>query len=173
MAHKLIVGQTLSGKSTLARAMVKDAISRGIQPCIYDPTMNPDWGTEFVTCEPDIFFAWLRDFHAAGYKCVAVIDEAETILSQSDRRNWWLFTRGRHFAIECIAITLRPTLIAPTVRGNCAELFCFYINRNDAAILASDFGAPAVEKAYELIQGEFFRAAWKDKKKCVDKLKIF
>lgn len=173
MAHKLIVGQTLSGKSTLARAMVKDAINRGIQPCIYDPTMSNEWGTEFVTCESHIFFDWLRNFHASGFPVVAVIDEAETLLSQSDRQNWWLFTRGRHFAFECIAITQRPTLVAPTVRGNCAELYCFYINKKDAVDLSNDFGAPDVEKAPELKQGEFYRAMWIDKIKKVDKLKVF
>lgn len=174
MAHKLIVGVTESGKSTLARAMESDAVNRGIVAIIYDPTLNPQWKTEHVTCDEYEFFGMLYTAYESGIKSIlAIVDEADTIMSMSHRHNWWLFMRGRHFGIEAIAITQRPTNIAPSVRGNTSELFAFSIPQSDAKALADDFAAPEIEKAAGLIQGEFLHAHWVHRKKVVDKRRIF
>lgn len=173
MAHKLIVGGTETGKSTLARAMEADAVKRGIVPVIYDPTLNPAWISELVTCDEFDFFDMLREQHEKKKSILAIVDEADTIMSMSHRHNWWLFMRGRHFGIEAIAITQRPTNIAPSVRGNTSELFAFRIPKSDAQELANDFAAEGIAKAAELVQGEFLRAYWKDRKKVVDRLRIF
>lgn len=95
------------------------------------------------------------------------------MLTMAHRDNWWLFTRGRHFGIEACAITQRPTLIAPTVRGMCNDVFVFKVSKSDAQMLANDYAAQGLENASELDQGEFLRSSWKNKKKSVDKLKIF
>lgn len=174
MAHKLIVGTTESGKSTLARSMVEDAAKRGAFVIVYDPTLNPAWATEFVTADEYQFFAWIHEAHENGItSIVAVVDEADTIMSMSHRHNWWLASRGRHFGIEAIFITQRPTMIAPSVRGMPSEHYAFRIPKSDAQLLADDCAAPELAGAAELAQGEFLRARWVDRKKVVDKLKIF
>lgn len=174
MPHKLIVGVTESGKSTLARSMAHDASRRGIVIVVYDPTLSPDWSGEFITADEDEFFHWLRKIYEKQNRPIlAVVDEADTIMSMSHRHNWWLFMRGRHFGIEAIAITQRPTNIAPSVRGNTSELYAFQIPKSDAAALADDFAAPGIIGAGELTQGEFLRAYWKDRKKVVDRHRIF
>lgn len=173
MAHKLIVGGTETGKSTLARGMESDAVKRGILPVIYDPTLNPAWESEWVTSDEGEFLEMLRAAHTEKRAILAVIDEADTILSMSHRHNWWIFMRGRHFGIEAIAITQRPTNIAPSIRGNASELFAFRIPKSDALALADDFAAEGIAKAAELAQGEFLRAYWKDRKKIVDKYRVF
>lgn len=173
MPHKLIVGTTMSGKSTLARAMVADAARRGIIPVIYDPHGSPEWDSEIITADESEFFTAVSESIGNGRKIFAVMDEAETVLSISHRHNWWMFTRARHYGIESCAITLRPKLIAPTVRGNVHEMFVFNLCRTDAQELADDFNAPGLADAPNLAQGEFLFARWVDKKKIVDKLKVF
>ena len=174
MPHKLIVGVTESGKSTLARKMEADSNQRGIVSVIYDPTLNPAWCGDIVTADEDDFFFFLREVHEKK-KCsiLAIVDEADTIMSMSHRHNWWLFMRGRHFGIEAIAITQRPTLVAPTVRNNTSELYAFQIPKSDAQALADDFAAPGIVVASELPQGEFLRAYCKDRKKVVDRHRVF
>lgn len=173
MPHKLIVGGTETGKSTLARSMEADAFKRGIVPVIYDPTLNPAWKSELVTDDEYEFFFMLNAQFEKGGSILAIVDEADTIMSMSHRHNWWLFMRGRHYGIEAIAITQRPTNIAPSVRGNTSELFAFRIPKSDALALADDFAADGINKAAELAQGEFLRAYWKDRKKVVDKHRVF
>ena len=173
MAHKLITGQTLSGKSTLARAIVADASARHIVPVIYDPTLSPDWKSDFVTDDYAEFVSNLSECARAGLPIFAVVDEADTVLSQGDRDNWWLFTRGRHFGIEACAITQRPQLVAPTVRGQCADVFVFHLGKNDASFLSEDVAAPDIQGAPTLRQGEFYRVGWRDGRRITDKLKIF
>lgn len=173
MPHKLIVGTTMSGKSTLARSMVEDANKRGILVLVYDPHESSEWKAEVVTSDEVEFMTALSESIEPNVKIFAVMDEAETILSMSHRHNWWLFTRARHYGIESCAITLRPKLIAPTVRGNVHEMYVFNLCRTDAQELADDFNAPGLAAAPDLVQGEFLRASWRDKKKVVDRFKIF
>lgn len=172
MAHKLVVGQTLSGKSTLVKAMAAEAIKRGIVLVVYDPTLSPEWPTEFVTDDEETFYEMLRAVHAEGSQALCVVDEADTLLSMSHRHNWWMFQRGRHFAFEFVAITQRPQLVAPSIRSNAPELFIFQTGKNDAAFLGEDYGVD-LSAAPELVQGSFLHAHWECGKKVVDKRKIF
>lgn len=174
MAHKLIVGTTESGKSTLARAMVEGAARKGIAVIVYDPTLNPAWKADFVTADEYEFFSAIHEAHRSDItRICAVVDEADTIMSMAHRHNWWLFSRGRHFGIEAIGITQRPTMVAPSVRGMPSDIYAFLIPRSDARLLAEDCAAPDLEQACELSQGEFLRAHWVNRKKVVDKHKIF
>ncbi len=172
MAHKLITGCTLSGKSTLAKLMVSDAKKRGIASVIYDPTLS-EWDSEHITDGEHEFFYMLNDAHKKGFPVFVVIDEADTILSMSHRHNWWLFMRGRHFGFEVCAITQRPKLVAPTIRGNAGEFYVFAVAKSDAQELADDINADGLIIAPTLRQGEFLRAYWKDGKKVVDRHRIF
>lgn len=172
MAHKLIVGQTLSGKSTLAKAFAADAVKRGIVPVVYDPTLS-EWPTEFVTDDFAEFVEFIHTLHADGFRMVAIVDEADTVMSMADRGNWWLFTRGRHYGLEAIAITQRPKLVAPTVRGNCADAFIFHLGKNDASELADDISADGASAAPTLRQGEFFHVGWENGERFCRKQKIF
>jgi hypothetical protein len=171
MPHKLIVGTTMSGKSTLARRMAEDAAKNGIIVIVYDPHEDDGWNSQYVTSDENLFFEYLAAND--GKKIFAVMDEAETILSNSHRHNWWMFTRARHYGIESCAITLRPNLLAPTVRNNATEIYVFNLCRDDAKTLADEHNAPQLSDAISLSQGEFMRAYWKDKKKVVDKFKVF
>lgn len=173
MPHKLIVGGSGTGKSTLAKLMESEAVKLGILSVVYDPTLSPDWATENVFCDEYEFFECLAKEHKKGCPILAMVDEADTLLSMSHRHNWWLFMRGRHFGIEAVAITQRPTNVAPSIRGNCSELFAFRIPRSDALALADDFAADGIAKAATLSQGEFLKCYWKDRKKVVDRFRVF
>lgn len=173
MSHKLIVGQTLSGKSTLARSMANAAIREGLVVVVYDPTLSPDWGTDLVTDDEEYFFQMLEIVHAEGHSALVIVDEADTLLSMAHRHNWWLFMRGRHFGFELVAVTQRPTNIAPSVRGNAPELYVFQLGNSDATMLEQDYGAQGISAAPELRQGEFLAAKWVDGKKTVEKFRVF
>lgn len=172
MAHKVIYGQTLSGKSTLAKAMVKAAIKKGIVPVIYDPTLA-NWDSEFITDDFNVFVSYLKMVYEKGHKIFAIIDEADTCLSMAHRQNWWIFTRGRHFGIEACAITQRPQLIAPSIRGNAPEMFVFHLGKNDSNFLAEDISAPRLVECPNLVQGSFYSVGWKDRKRICQANKIF
>lgn len=172
MAHKLIVGQTLSGKSTLAKQMEADSFAKGIPSIIYDPTLSPDWKSELVTDDEETFYHFLHVIAEESPNALVIVDEADTLLSMAHRHNWWLFQRGRHFGFECIAITQRPQLVAPSIRNNAPELFIFQSGKNDSAFLGDDYGVD-LSGAVDLQQGRFLWAHWKNGKKVVDSLRVF
>ena len=171
--HKAIYGSTLSGKSTLARALVAAARNDNIVPIIYDPTESKLWSSDYVTSDSAEFFYMLKQAHEQNFKIFAVVDEADTLLSVSEKENHWLASRGRHFGLELCVITQRPQMIAPTVRGQTGEQFLFNIGVNDAKFLANDHGAQGFEDAPELVKGEFLHCRWEGNEKRVDKFKIF
>lgn len=169
----LIVGCSESGKSTLAKAMARNLEKRGVTVTVYDP-INSEWSPEaFVTYDQKEFFEEVKQSHASGEKQVAFMDEADTLLSVADKQNHWILTRGRHYAIMPVPITQRPALVAPTVRGQCNELYCFAVSKPDAKLLAEDFAHDGLLAAPSLNQGEYLHCHWVNKQKVVDKGKIF
>lgn len=169
----LIVGTGESGKSLLAKTMAKHFESGGYRVTVYDP-IETEWSENaFVTSDINEFFEHVQDVGASGELQAVFVDEADTILSISDKANHWLLTRGRHMNITSIVITQRPKLVAPTVRTQCNELYCFKVARDDAKCVSEDFAHEDLMQAPDLIQGEYLRCYWKDKNKTVDKGRIF
>lgn len=171
--HKAIYGGTECGKSTLARALANAALLDGIIPVVYDPTLNEDWCTEFVTCDMEEFYDLIEEVYESGRPIFGIIDEADTVLGVGDKENHWVATRGRHFNMEMCFITQRPQMIAPTVRNQTKEQYVFELAHNDAKFIADAHNAPDLIAAPTLMQGEFLYCRMQDKKKKVDKLRIF
>lgn len=173
MIHRLIVGGTLTGKTTIARKIAAQYEERGIVSTVYDP-LSHDWPEgAIITTTPEDFFAVIHARNADGQRQLCITDEADTVFSQSDRDRFWIAVRGRHYGIENIFCTQRPTMIAPTVRTQCAELFCFRVSASDAAMLSQDFADERLREAVNLDQGEFLYSRWEGGKKVLDKFRAF
>jgi len=168
--HEFITGQTMSGKSTLARLKIPPYLRAGVPVAVYSPVEPANVWPEGC----NVFIHW-HDFlkfvlsPAMSNGGLLVVDEADTVLAQGDRRNWWVGTRSRHYGFKSLIITQRPTLVAPTVRGQCAECYAFNLSAEDAKQLARDYNAPGLLDAPKMKQGGFLRAYWKDGEKVVDR----
>lgn len=173
MLHRLIVGGSLTGKTSMAKTLAAHYANRGIYATVYDPLAS-DWPDgSIVTSDPEMFLAILRERNRDGQRQLVIVDEADTLLSQSDRPNWWLATRGRHYGLENIFCTQRPQMIAPTVRNQTHELYCFRVSADDANKLSQDFADARIQDAVNLDQGEFLWSRWENGKKVLDKFRAW
>ena len=156
------------------------AESDGYAIIAHDP-LNGYWGEAahvyddalaFMRACHDIARSWVDD--KRNWPVLVVVDEADLVLSQSDRHHWWIVKRGRHYAMKVIVITQRPALVAPTVRGQTAsDAYVFNVSKSDAKLLADDCAASGLMAAPTLKQGEFLHAYWRDRKKIVDRGRVF
>lgn len=169
----LIVGTGESGKSLLAKSMAAHYEKSGLAVTVFDPIMT-EWSADaFVTFDEPEFFEEIQKSYNEELTQAVFVDEADTLFSIGQKENFWLLTRGRHFKLYMHVITQRPALVAPTIRSQCNELYVFRVSKADAKLLAEDFAHEGVLEATELQQGEYLHVYWKDKKKALDKGKIF
>lgn len=174
--HRLIVGGTLCGKTSLCRKLCEESHRRGVFATIHDPFASEhEWPEGAIVCDNmEDFFRVIKERAKDGQRQLALIDEADTVLGLDNRANMWIATKGRHYGIENIFSTQRPFLIAPTARNMCAELFCFRVSQNDATALAGDFADIRIrEAAPNLDQGQFLYSRWANGKKVLDTYTAF
>lgn len=163
----LIVGVSESGKSTLARRLVKMA---GLPYHVFDP-IGAQWdGAASVSSDFAIFSS---EVLADTRPRVAVIDEAGDVFGVGQRENHWLFTRGRHSAILPVAIAQRMSMIAPNVRTNATDLYLFRSSTRDCQTLADDYADDTLLLAAELEQGEFIHSRWAGGRRVSSRHKLF
>ena len=167
--HRLVVGITESGKTSLVKKFLSETKRLAV---IYDP-LGSEWSENCTAFHDERgFFEGLERLAVSGGGYV-VVDEADTLLSMAHKHNHWLLQRGRHYGFSVFVVTQRPALVAPTVRGMCGECYAFNISRKDAKLLADDYNAPELLKATNLPQGSFVRAYWSNKKRVAEIAKIF
>lgn len=170
--HRTIYGQTLSGKSTLARIMGSEGRENNFAIAVLDPTYS-EWDADYFAGEPEKFFAEIKKWLINESRPKLVFfDEAGSYLGVGDKKHHWVATQIRHFDARSIFIAQRPALIAPTVRNSCAECMAFFSVKDDADVIANDHG-DGMRAATELRQGEYLYARWVDGKKVVDKFDAF
>ena len=162
----------MSGKSTLARLMMKPYLNQKIGVAVYSPVEPAAAWDERAHVFPD-FYEYLTFVRKMKNGGLLLVDEADTVLSQGDRSNWWIGTRSRHFGFRALILTQRPTLVAPTVRGQCGECYAFNLANEDAKQLVRDYNAPGLIDAPKLKQGQFLRAHWQDGQKIVTPGRVF
>ena len=172
-SHAFITGQTMMGKSTLGRKMMLPYLSQKIPVAVYSPVEPANRWDEraFVFADFYDFLVFVRKHMKGGG--LLVIDEADTVLSQGDRANWWIATRSRHFGFRALILTQRPALVAPTVRGQCGECYAFNVADEDAKLLARDYSSPGLKEAPKLLQGQYIMAYLKDGRKVTEVYRVF
>lgn len=152
MSHCLIIGQTESGKSTLARKLAVEYGSRGIPSLIYDPIGEDAWkhlGETHSDMEGYIAKAKSVQRHAL------FIDEAAIAYQENGRKMDILATTIRQWGHRSHFICQRFVGISPTMRNQCTFLYAFNISVKDGKDLADDWNEPQLMECHKLRKGEY------------------
>lgn len=152
-AHCLIVGRTLSGKSTAGKLLVRDYRNKGIYSIVLDPLNDPGWheaGAELVTTDRHYF----KDIVNQSERCALFIDEGGEMIGRYNEEMFFLATRARHFGHRSHFITQRAAQLSPTVRDQCSMLYAFSLSFNDCKVLANEWSKQELMKAAELPPGK-------------------
>lgn len=152
MAHVMILGMTMSGKTTLAKALIPVYRAQGIMTGVLDPLNDPGWQADFQTSDVEEF---LRMYWASR-GCAWFIDEAGESVGQFDTVMHKTATRGRHWGHRNHYLSQRGTQIARTVRDQCSSLFLFTTSLDDSKVHANEWNKPELRNAHTLQQGEYF-----------------
>jgi hypothetical protein len=152
---------TESGKTTLAKAIAaaQRKAERGV--IVLDP-LHSQWDCDFQTADESEFLrvVW------ANQDCDVFVDEAGDAIGHYDKLMQKLATQGRHYAVRngtyggghnCYFICQRSKMISPTVRTQCRILFAFHQAREDAEILAREYGYEELLECSALAQGEYLQ----------------
>lgn len=152
MAHVMILGMTMSGKTSLAKQLIPIYRAQGIKTGVLDELCDPAWNADFQTSNPDEF---LRMFWASR-QCAWFVDEAGDSVGRYDSVMQRTATRGRHWGHRVHYLSQRGTQIARTVRDQCSSLFLFTTSLEDAKIHANEWNKPELRNAHTLPQGHYF-----------------
>ena len=154
MAHAMILGMTISGKTSLAKSLARSLRAKGIQVLAFDPTNDPEWinSADFVTADRVQFL----QVYWQSEGCAVFIDEAADVCTQADKDFIRTATQGRHRGHQNFYIAQRGTMIARTIRDQCTRLYIFTTALADAKIHSDEWNAPQLLESPALPRGTFF-----------------
>ncbi len=167
MAHVLIVGRTMTGKSALIKQIGSQLRRQGEEVLAFNPlggdgfTKRDKYGcaaAEWESDDPDKFGAEVaRRVMQKQKRRWLAIDEAHEFFDRGNSKFLWMGTKGRHNGLNLILATQRAALLNPTVRGQCGELYLFGCSLTDARFLSDEYGNREIATATELKPGEYYR----------------
>lgn len=144
---------TGSGKTTLAKALVKRYQLKGTPSIVLDPMRDPNWNAEFQTHDTQEFLRVMYD----SERCALFVDESGKSIGKYAQEMAVVTTESRHFGHKAHLISQRAQQIDKNVRDQCSELYIFRVGHDDAKILAAEFGYPELRNASALKRGEFYK----------------
>lgn len=154
--HVLIIGQSTSGKSNLAKRFATDQYNEGNSIIIYDPLKSSGWPSgENVAkfADPEKFLTYLE----TAQESFVYIDEAKTLWDYDIKRaNKVVYTR-RHQGLLIFLIAQRAKMVQPNARDQCSRVFAFKQSIDDAKELAAEFDNGVI-KCASVKKGEFVLA---------------
>lgn len=154
MAHVLILGMTLSGKTHKAKQLARDYKRAGVGVLVLDPLCDPEWNADFITADQDEFLNVFWNSRS----CMAFMDEGGESVGRYNVAMSQTATRGRHWGHTCHYLAQKGTQLAPLVRDQCTRLFLFCSGSKDGAVLAQEWNRPELENCTQLKQGEYYYA---------------
>ena len=156
MAHVMILGQTLSGKSILSKRLAAAYKRGGINVLVHDPVGDPEWHADYQTANFEDFFRVYND----SRQCAVFFDEAGETCEDFKSEMTRTATRGRHRGHRNHYISQRGTLIQRTMRDQCTRLFLFNTGLEDCKIHANEWNAPELKEGGHLLGvGEYYHVA--------------
>lgn len=144
---------TGSGKTTLAKLLVKRYKLANRPSIVLDPMRDPNWQAEFQTHDTAEFLKTM--YESEG--CALFVDESGKSIGKYGHEMSVVTTESRHFGHKAILISQRAQQIDKNVRDQCSELYIFRVGHDDAKTLAAEFGYPELKRASELKRGEFYK----------------
>jgi hypothetical protein len=153
MPHILILGQTLSGKSTLAKRLCASYKKSGRGVIVHDPVGDPEWQADFKTADPEEFFHIYNESRG----CAVFFDEAGDTCTDYLNELKKTATRGRHRGHRNHYIAQRGTMIHRTIRDQCSGIFLFNSGLEDCKVHAADWNAIEIREHGPFLEtGEYF-----------------
>ncbi|WP_303674702.1 hypothetical protein [Vampirovibrio chlorellavorus] len=138
IGHSLVLGKTLSGKTSLVKRMTIAASTEDDTPVFVLTPHVQDAGwkhCDHVT-KDDAEFLKLA-FNSTDAQLV--IDEAGRYCKKSDEGMWRIASESRHHGHQAFFIAQRQQMIDKTIREQCTNLFLFQQGPDDAQILYGQF----------------------------------
>ncbi len=154
--HALIVGTTMSGKTTLGKILAAKYREEGIKNLVLDPFNDPGWQADWGTTSPDEFIATARSPETR--ECALHLDESGMTVGRFNPAMEWCATQSRHHGHKAHFYTQAPQQLSPIIRGQCSQAFIFSIGEDAAKLLAREFPLlkAHVDSIQRLQKGEFF-----------------
>lgn len=139
----LIVGLTLSGKSSFAKELSKKYTKAGVKCIVLDHMRDPGWNAEVIFDDPEEFLDYVMDPDQCQ-QCALFVDESGLNLDKHDKRYQWLTTTSRHHGHRTHLIAQRAESVDLTTRSQCTTLAAFALKPRDAKMYAEEFNCPEV-----------------------------
>lgn len=164
--HSLIIGQTESGKSCLAKLLARQLHDSGKTVAVLDPLCDPGWKAKFQTDDIEE----MREFLEKNRSVYLFVDECgEWFNEGNDTTHAWLATRSRHYGHSVFFISQRAVQIPTTMRGQASRLYLFTSSAYDGKIHAEEWNKPELLTCNSLPQFHFYRVSRFD---VLEKLRI-
>lgn len=134
--HNLIVGNSTTGKSNLAKYFAKMAEINGEQVIVYDPLKSQNWPkTAEKFASPELFLSAIPSIQSAH----VFIDEAKTLWDYDYKRADTILYHRRHQGLLSYVIAQRTRMVPPNARNQCSRIYAFKQQKQDAEILAGEY----------------------------------
>lgn len=151
MPHTLILGITESGKTTLAVKLAQNYKKRGINVLVLEPFKSQKWNADFITDNANEFL----DVVFTNKSCAIFIDESGDMIGRYNEAMNKLATVSRHYGHNSHFICQRATMINPTIRSQCSNIFLFKQSLDDAKILSKEYVCDDLLNSHKLRQGQY------------------
>ena len=147
MSHKLFIGRTGTGKSTLAKTIVRGLLSYKRRVVILDPAGDPNWPKGATIYHDTESFE--LDLKTRGPAHV-FIDESPEVIERYRKSLWWIALRGRHLGHNLSVIAQDPVMIPPSIRRQAEQIYVFRVSPSGARLLADEYGHDELEYSSQL-----------------------
>lgn len=147
--HVLYCGVTMTGKTTLARHHAAILDKANYDVVVYDPvqtdTANGNWPQKaLILNDAEEFNKWMNNAKGDPERPTFLfVDESADIFGHSETWAHWIPRKCRHQDIYLRMIVQRPKMLHPSVRTQCSYAYMLRLSKDDARMLAADFGHSA------------------------------